>query len=88
MLTTQIQIGKSGFQENNYLTIKNALINHDQVRIKFFKSSEERKEIEKIAEQIKQRLEKEIKKKIITKKIGFTLIIIKLRKRVKIKQDL
>ena len=80
-MITQIQIGKNGFQEGNYALIKSTLQKHAHIRVKFFKTSEERDKIPKIAEEIKNRLEKELNHKIITKKIGFTLIILKLRKK-------
>jgi len=76
-----MQIGKNGFQENNFLSLKNAILINDQIRLKFFKTSGKRGEIENIGKEIKERLEKDIKKKIIIRKIGFTLIINKLRKK-------
>ena len=81
MKIAQIQIGKNGFQENNYVTIRNVLMNNDQVRIKVFKTSEKREEMQEIAEKIKERLEEDLKKKIIIRKIGFVIIVNKLRKK-------
>ena len=81
MKIAQIQIGKNGFQENNYITIRNVLMNNDQVRIKVFKTSEKREEMQEIAEKIKGRLEEDLKKKIIIRKIGFVIIVNKLRKK-------
>ena len=81
MKTAIMQIGKKGFQENNFLSLKNTILINDQIRLKFFKTSGKIEEIENIGKEIKERLEKDIKKKIIIRKIGFTLIINKLRKK-------
>ena len=82
MKVTIMQIGKNGFQDNNYATLKSTLMSHDQVRLKFFKTSGVRGELENLVKELKSKLETDIKRKIVIKKIGFTLVINKLRKRL------
>jgi len=77
-----MQIGKNGFQDNNYTALKSTLMGNDQVRLKFFKTSGVRGELENLVKELKIKLETDIKRKIIIKKIGFTLVINKLRKRL------
>jgi len=77
MNEVKLQIGKKGLNEESLKAIKNLFKTHNNMRISLLKSAEsERKQIEDIAEKIKQHLGRNYTTRII----GFTIILKKWKK--------
>tara|TARA_Y100000310_G_C19944533_1_gene474065 strand:+ start:50 stop:283 length:234 start_codon:yes stop_codon:yes gene_type:complete len=70
----RFQIGKNGVTDNFILTLQNAFKNNKQIRINVLKSAVlERKDLDKIAEEIIGKLKGKFKFRII----GFTIVLLK-----------
>ena len=68
----KFQIGKNGITDEVIKTLNTAFRNHKQIRISALKSSGRSKEtMEKMAEQLKRRLQYQILYKVI----GFTIVV-------------
>lgn len=70
----KFQIGKNGVTDNFILTLESAFKNNKQVRISVLKSAvSERKDIDRIAEEIAGKLNGRFNFRVI----GFTIVLIK-----------
>ena len=78
----RFDLGKKGLTENFLKNIKIAFNNSDTIKIKVLKSySADKSEIKQIAEKIEDFLEKHRKKHFISRVIGHTIVLRKLRKK-------
>lgn len=78
----QFQIGKNGLTETVLLSLDNALKNHSQVRVSVLKSSgRDKAKMQSIAKEIEQKLPTPV----LTRVIGFTIIVKKGRPKNKSK---
>lgn len=74
----QFQIGKNGLTDGVIESLSSALKNHKQVRISVLKSACRNKEdLKKIAEELQAKLPYNLK----VRTIGYTIILVKLRKK-------
>lgn len=80
-LISTMQVGKNGITENLIETLKNHFKNHMNVKVSVLKSAtRDRKEIEKIAEELIDKLGNNYTFRVI----GFTIVLKKWRKSVKV----
>ena len=77
----KVQIGKNGLSKGVIENIAKGFKTRDLIRINVLKSfSRNKEEIKKIAEMLQQDVSRIIGKKCVTRVVGFTIIMKKLRK--------
>ncbi|MCS7134623.1 MAG: YhbY family RNA-binding protein [Candidatus Pacearchaeota archaeon] len=72
------QLGKKGLCENFLESLSKTFKNHKLVKISVLKScTRNRDEIKRLAEKIREEMEKRYNKKFVSKIVGFTIFVIK-----------